>query len=208
MNFLFFYKNITESDTADVDGKKVVRAFYTNHSENKRRRKNDWPKDRGEYCHLVMYKENRDTMQAINLLAKCLKIKPDRFSYAGTKDGRAITVQSVAVFRIDARNLQGLNKVLHNVHVGNFEFKKTPLKLGDLKGNTFVVVLRNVDASDELINTAMSSLKNHGFINYYGLQRFGSSKHATHATGVTQQSAAIIRFSNVSHISSLAQTIF
>jgi tRNA pseudouridine13 synthase len=176
--------SFAESDTADVDGHKVIRAFHANLSDNKRRRKNDWPKERGEYCHLVMYKENKDTMQVINLLAKCLKIKPDRFSYAGTKDGRAITVQSVSVFRIDARNLQGLNKVLNNIRVGNFEFKKTPLKLGDLKGNTFVVVLRNVGASDELITTAMSSLKSLGFINYYGLQRFGSSKNATHAMGM------------------------
>lgn len=131
-----------------------------------------------------MYKENKDTMQAINSLAKCLKIKPDRFSYAGTKDGRAITVQCVSVFRIDARNLRGLNNVLNNVRVGNFEFKKTQLKLGNLKGNTFVVVLRNVDANDELIESAMSSLQNLGFINYYGLQRFGSSKNATHAIGM------------------------
>ena len=174
----------TESDTADVEGHKVVRTFYPNQSDNKRRRKNDWPRDRGEYCHLVLYKENRDTMQAINLLAKCLKIKPDRFSYAGTKDGRAITVQSVSVFRIDARNLQGLNKVLNNIRVGNFEFKKTPLKLGELKGNTFVVVLRNVDGSNEQIESAMLSLSNLGFINYYGLQRFGSSKNATHNIGM------------------------
>ena len=118
----------TESDTTDVDGHKVIRVFHRNHSDNKRRHKIDLPKDRGKYCHLIMYKENRDTMQVINLLAKYLKIKPDRFSYAGTKDGRAITVQNVSVFRIDARNLQGLNKVLNNIRVGNFEFKKTPLK--------------------------------------------------------------------------------
>ena len=179
----------TESDTTDDDGHKVIRAFYASQSDNKRRRKNDWPKDRGEYCHFVMYKENKDTMQAINLLAKCLRIKPDRFSYAGTKDGRAITVQSVSVFRIDARNLQGLNKVLNKVHVGNFEFKKVPLKLGDLKGNTFVVVLRNVDGSDEQIEAGMSSLKDIGFINYYGLQRFGSSRNATHAIGEHRNAA-------------------
>ena len=76
--------------------------------------------------------------------------------------------------------------MLNNIRIGNFEFKKTPLKLGDLKGNTFVVVLRNVDGSDDLINTTMSSLKNLSFINYYGLQRFGSSKNATHAIGIVQ----------------------
>lgn len=178
---LTFY--FLESDTAEVDNHKVVRAFYSDKSHTKRR-KNDWPKERGEFCHFVMYKENKDTMQAISILAKCLKIKPDRFAFAGTKDGRAITVQCVSVFRVDARNLQGLNKVLNNIHVGNFEFKKTPLKLGDLKGNRFVVVLRDVDANESLIKTLMSSLNSLGFINYYGLQRFGSSKNATQAIGM------------------------
>ncbi|XP_028412402.1 pseudouridylate synthase 7 homolog [Dendronephthya gigantea] len=172
-----------ESDTAEVDNHKVVRAFYADRSQG-RRRKSDWPKERGEYCHFVLYKENKDTMQAINLLAKFLKIKPDRFAFAGTKDGRAITVQCVSVFRIDARNLLGLNKVLNNIHVGNFEFKKTPLKLGDLKGNRFVVVLRDIDATEQLITTSMTSLNSLGFINYYGLQRFGTMKNATQAIGL------------------------
>ena len=34
---------------------------------------------------------------------------------------------------------------------------------------------RNVTGSDEQIEEAMNNLKAKGFINYYGLQRFGSS---------------------------------
>lgn len=174
---------ILESDTVELEGHKAVRAFHHIPNEKKRRRKPDWPKERGEYCHFSLYKENKDTMQAINLLAKCIKVKPDRFAYAGTKDGRAITVQRVSVFRVDAKNLQGLNKVLNNIRLGNFEFKKRPLKLGDLTGNTFVIVLRNVTGSKDQVEEAMASLKGNGFINYFGLQRFGSSESATHSIG-------------------------
>ena len=172
-----------ESDTCEVDGHKAVRAFY-HVPKNRQRRKVDWPKERGEYCHFLLHKENKDTMQAINLLAKCTRVKPDRFSYAGTKDGRAVTVQRVSAFRIDVKNLLGLNNVLKNICLGNFEYKKRPLKLGDLMGNSFVIILRNLIATKEQVNEAMTSMKDHGFINYFGLQRFGTSESATHHIGM------------------------
>jgi tRNA pseudouridine13 synthase len=36
-------------------------------------------------------------------------------------------------------------------------------------------LFRNVTGTDEQIEEAMNNLKEKGFINYYGLQRFGSS---------------------------------
>ena len=38
----------------------------------------------------------------------------------------------------------------------------------------FRICLRNVTASDECIENACSLLEKNGFINYYGLQRFGT----------------------------------
>ena len=38
----------------------------------------------------------------------------------------------------------------------------------------FRIALRNVTAPDDLIDAACTHLQEHGFINYYGLQRFGS----------------------------------
>lgn len=36
-------------------------------------RKHSWPKSRGSFCHFVLYKENKDTMEAINVLSKFLR---------------------------------------------------------------------------------------------------------------------------------------
>lgn len=104
-------------------------------------RKHFWPKNRGSFCHFVLYKENKDTMDAINVLSKFLRseghtlfkntetankissiqemlyiffvdrfmimtdyncasrLRPNMFSYMGTKDKRAITVQEIAVHK-------------------------------------------------------------------------------------------------------------
>ena len=45
--------------------------------------------------------------------------------------------------------------------------------------------------SDELIEVAMKSLRDVGFINYYGMQRFGTTRVTTHNIG---QYVAIVAF--------------
>ncbi|NXY90647.1 PUS7 synthase, partial [Alcedo cyanopectus] len=173
-----------ETKTEDRDGKKYIIAY---HAAGKKAlanpRKHSWPKSRGSYCHFVLYKENKDTMDAINVLSKFLRVKPNIFSYMGTKDKRAITVQEIAVLRITAQRLAHLNKCLMNFKLGNFSYKNHPLKLGELQGNHFTVVLRNITGTDEQIEQAMNSLREIGFINYYGMQRFGTTAVPTYQIG-------------------------
>ncbi|KAM9634129.1 pseudouridylate synthase 7 homolog isoform 1-T3 [Morphnus guianensis] len=198
-----------ETKTEDRDGKKYIIAY---HAAGKKAlanpRKHSWPKSRGSYCHFVLYKENKDTMDAINVLSKFLRVKPNIFSYMGTKDKRAITVQEIAVLSwnpiffltehseqlqrrlttvfahlITAQRLAHLNKCLMNFKLGNFSYKNHPLKLGELQGNHFTVVLRNITGTDDQIEQAMHSLREIGFINYYGMQRFGTTAVPTYQIG-------------------------
>jgi tRNA pseudouridine13 synthase len=48
-----------------------------------------------------------------------------------------------------------------------------PLSLGQLKGNRFEIVLRDIKVLENSVNDACTALRNSGFINYFGLQRFG-----------------------------------
>ncbi|XP_050956236.1 pseudouridylate synthase 7 homolog isoform X2 [Labeo rohita] len=179
-----------ETKTEDRQGKKFIVAY---HAAGKKAlaevrpsaapRKHSWPKNRGSFCHFVLYKENKDTMDAINILSKFLRVRPNMFSYMGTKDKRAITVQEIAVLKISAERLSHLNKCLMNLKLGNFSYKKHPLKLGELQGNHFTVVLRNISGSLEQVEQAMTSLRETGFINYYGMQRFGTTAVPTHRVG-------------------------
>ncbi|XP_037586473.1 pseudouridylate synthase 7 homolog [Cebus imitator] len=179
-----------ETKTEDREGKKYIVAY---HAAGKKAlakvrtaadpRKHSWPKSRGSYCHFVLYKENKDTMDAINVLSRYLRVKPNIFSYMGTKDKRAITVQEIAVLKITAQRLAHLNKCLMNFKLGNFSYQKKPLKLGELQGNHFTVVLRNITGTDDQVQQAMNSLKEIGFINYYGMQRFGTTAVPTYQVG-------------------------
>ncbi|VDO94771.1 unnamed protein product [Soboliphyme baturini] len=84
-------------------GRVSVTVWYL--GSNSRKRK-FWPKDRGEYCRFVLYKENRDTPEAVSIVA----LKPANISVAGNKDRRAVTSQLATVYRTDASDLAALNR--------------------------------------------------------------------------------------------------
>ncbi|KAJ6397716.1 hypothetical protein OIU77_018680 [Salix suchowensis] len=118
-----------------------------------------------------------------------LGIQSKSFGFAGTKDKRAVSTQRVTVFKQQASRLAALNDRLIGIKVGNFCHVKEGLLLGKLLGNRFTVTLRGVIAdSEDTIKAAADSLGRHGFINYFGLQRFGTGSVPTHLIG-----AALLR---------------
>ncbi|KAK3926792.1 Pseudouridylate synthase 7-like protein [Frankliniella fusca] len=169
------------SNTVDRDGKKFVTFSVGGARDNRGK----WPASRkGEYLHFVVHKRNMDTSDTVNLISEKLWLKPNTLTFAGTKDKRAITSQLMCIRRGEPSRLFNLSKGLQNIYLGNYVFKEKSLKLGDLMGNQFRIALRFVDGSDEQINSGLESLRNNGFINYYGLQRFGTNKAVpTHCIG-------------------------
>ena len=150
--------------------------------------KNPWPKDRPENLHFRLYKENRDTAEAIQSIARCLHIPPKSFSTCGTKDRRGVTVQSVSVYRVSIESMK--RAIMHPswdnaVRVSHFEYKPYPNRIGRSGGNHFTVCLRRIstDFPNESIDALFNQLKTNGFLNYYGLQRFGTRQVRTHQVG-------------------------
>ncbi|CAG8513367.1 6873_t:CDS:10 [Ambispora gerdemannii] len=164
--------------------KKGKLLYFFNMSLYKKMQKEEWEKRGGQYCQFLLLKENRDTMSAINLISKLMKIPSRSFSYAGTKDTRAVTVQRVTAFRVKAERLAEYNKRLTGIIMGNFKYLSQPAQLGELSGNRFVITIRQVQVdSEETLLQSLSSLRNNGFINYFGMQRFGTSSIPTWEIG-------------------------
>ena len=71
------------------------------------------------------------------------------------------------------------------LQLGSFERVWSPVHLGQLQGNRFSVALRFIskDLSNEQISLNVSRVAEHGFINYFGMQRFGSYSVRTHELG-------------------------
>ena len=113
-----------------------------------------------------------------------------KFESAGTKDRRAVTVQRISIPGIDADRLVAFNTCQQgrNVRVGNFKYTDTHVFLGDLSGNRFTITLRHLQGMHLAdIEDRLQILSQDGFINYYGMQRFGH-----HAVASTQRVGELI----------------
>lgn len=166
-----FGSSVVGSTVTREDKKFITFAKFNKKTMHDRREKWLWP---GDYTHFILFKENLDTFQATAQLTENLRVSPSAFAYAGTKDRRAKTTQWVSIRRGDPVRIASAASKYRNIKLGNFCFKSEPLKLGMLRGNRFRIALRKVTASDEETNTAMENFREKGFINYFGLQRFGN----------------------------------
>ncbi|KAL2356937.1 pseudouridine synthase TruD/Pus7 [Cryomyces antarcticus] len=169
-----------------------------NNSVPRAKGKAGWNELGGEYLHFTLYKENKDTMEVVYFIASQLKLATKHFQFAGTKDRRGVTAQRVSAYRVHAETLAGINKRLRGAKVGGYEYRPTGLELGDLSGNEFLITLRECHFPDEngssleqkvelaktVVGRAVGGLKRMGFLNYYGLQRFGSFANGTDTVGM------------------------
>ena len=160
--------------------------------------KPSWEDRGGKYLHFSLYKENKDTMESVSWLAKQLNWNTRSFQFAGTKDRRAVTVQRISVERVLVDAIIPAGRRLRNAFIGNFEYRPHPLQLGELTGNEFVVTLRDcnfhypfplesefvLENARRIVAAAVKKLGENGFLNYYGLQRFGTFSIGTEAVGL------------------------
>jgi tRNA pseudouridine13 synthase len=159
-----------------------------------------WNELGGEYLHFTLYKENKDTMEVVSFLAQALKVNRNVIGHAGTKDRRAATTQRMSVPRLLASNAAKVNsgsRGLRYSKIGNFKYEKYGLELGELRGNQFTITLRDCQFGDDsgldeearmklankVVGESVRQLQDDGFLNYYGLQRFGTFSVGTDEIG-------------------------
>lgn len=142
-----------------------------------------------DFLHFTLYKENKDTMDAVNLLTKFLRMPSRVVRFAGTKDRRAVTCQRLSVSRVGVDRLNALNRTLKGMVLGGYKFEDKNLNLGDLQGNEFVIVIRDTkvvnesESLEKILQSGTQSLTENGFVNYFGMQRFGTFSVSTHTIG-------------------------
>ncbi len=120
----------------------------------------------------VLRKEKQDTLGAVADLAEALGVPERAFSYAGLKDFHAVTVQEVVVQGVPPSRLRALQ--LARLQLGRIRLVERKLRLGECGGNRFRIRLRRLTRGREAVDAAIGSLRERGFLNYFGLQRFGS----------------------------------
>ncbi|MFE4333868.1 tRNA pseudouridine(13) synthase TruD [Streptomyces sp. NPDC056831] len=137
--------------------------------------------DPGEatHHHLLMRKCGFTTFEAMRLLANQLGCDSEDITYAGLKDEDGVTEQLVAVPMRAANGVLGAGTVdivpmsgTDCLSVQHYGYSNGPLRVGRLEGNTFRIVVRNLDVE---LACQLEARRRISFcaLNYYDTQRFG-----------------------------------
>ncbi|KAM9311709.1 pseudouridylate synthase PUS7L [Gastrophryne carolinensis] len=139
------------------------------------------------FTEFTLEKKNLETLEAISYLSSLLGVLPSDFSYAGIKDKKAITYQTMTVKKVTPERLLELKSKLEKkcMKIHNVFPTKRHLHLGQLMGNHFTILVRDIrnhtsDPAEDLykkIEEAAHNIKVRGFVNYYGPQRFGKGQN-------------------------------
>ena len=130
------------------------------------------PTGSGSFLWLWIEKTGRNTQDLAGELARQLKLAPRDVGFAGRKDRHAVTRQAFTVPADVESRLKDLD--LAGADVLAVEKTDSRLRTGQLAGNRFRLVIREVDPSLESeILGRFEELVRRGMPNRYGEQRFG-----------------------------------
>jgi tRNA pseudouridine13 synthase len=139
--------------------------------------------DEGDHLIVKLRKQNMTTMDAVDKLSKMLHISRNRIGYAGNKDKRAVTEQYISIQGVEEEEVR-------NVYTDEFDIevigKNGKIGLGNLKANRFEITIRDLKLPIEDIRDRTLKIIDEldgKMPNYFGPQRFGSSRPITHQVG-------------------------
>jgi tRNA pseudouridine13 synthase len=132
-------------------------------------------------------KRGLGTIDALELIATRLRVPLERIRYAGLKDRHALTVQHVSI--LFPRG--GAPRAPDIVEMPGWKIERvgrlaSHLSAGDVSGNRFRVTVRGLsrrqcermtEARRFLATPLTSAGRTLRFVNYFGVQRFGSARH-------------------------------
>lgn len=148
------------------------------------------PSGEGEHLFCEVQKKGMSTFDAVNAMARALNIPRHNIGFAGMKDANAITRQIFSIQGVGDDQFSKLKlpsiEILWSKRHGN------KLRLGHLKGNRFVIRIREVDPADVVkAEPILKAIGERGLPNFFGEQRFGN-RHNNDLLG-----AALIRDDNM-----------
>ncbi|MFK2875603.1 tRNA pseudouridine(13) synthase TruD [Rhodanobacter hydrolyticus] len=127
----------------------------------------------GEHALLWVEKRGANTDWLARELAKFAGVPPLAVGYAGLKDRHAVTRQAFTVQLAGKPDPDWSAFPHENVKVLAATRHGRKLKRGALRGNRFVLVLREAQGERERAEQVLAAIAARGVPNYFGEQRFG-----------------------------------
>ena len=141
---------------------------------------------KNNYLLCILTKKNWDTFLAIQTIAKQLNIDAARFQIAGIKDAKAITKQHITIEGVSTEEIAKVHvKDIELLPLGYVYRKISPYFL---LGNNFHITIRTISKpkstiQKRIMETIKEIQEKGGIPNFFGHQRFGTTRPITHLVG-------------------------
>ncbi|HEX9861793.1 MAG TPA: tRNA pseudouridine(13) synthase TruD [Candidatus Bathyarchaeia archaeon] len=139
-----------------------------------------------DFLLCILVKRNWDTFIAIKNIAWQLGISQEQISIAGIKDAKAVTAQHITIEHGAIEDIGKVNvKDVEIRPVGYFRDKLSPYYL---LGNNFSITIKAITLAEQTIARRITKTIQElevvgGIPNFFGHQRFGTTRPITHRVG-------------------------
>ena len=146
------------------------------------------PSGEGPNVYVWIEKIGRTTLDVVLDISRDLHISRKRMGFAGMKDKKALTRQWICIANMDSESQM---QQVKDLDIYKTDFLKIvrgrkKLRMGQLKGNKFKILIKDLDdveKSADVANEVLKELQITGVPNYFGWQRFGKPRTNTHLVG-------------------------
>jgi tRNA pseudouridine13 synthase len=141
---------------------------------------------RQDFVLFTLVKRNWDTLIAVRNVAKQLGIDQGRIQIAGIKDAKAVTAQHMT---IDGCLMEDSSKVnVKDIQLISVGYVREALSTYYLYGNNFTIKIKAIELPKTIIETRLTETIKEieavgGIPNFFGHQRFGTTRPITHLVG-------------------------
>ena len=135
----------------------------------------------GPYTHFILQKRDWSTSSALAEIARRLHVSQSGTNSAGIKDKAAISTQLASVRGAGKEALLSLK--IRDISINGAWGANDRVHIGDLLGNRFSIRVQGTIANPEERVKVIAEELDGKFPNYFGEQRFGSTRRNTHLVG-------------------------
>ncbi len=141
---------------------------------------------RQRYLLCVLVKRNWDTFIAIKNVAKQLGISQTQVHIAGIKDAKAVTAQHITIENGSMEDIARVN--VKDIEIRPVGYVREALSSFYLLGNSFSIRIKAINHSESTIEKRIAETNKElaaigGIPNFFGHQRFGTTRPITHLVG-------------------------
>jgi len=141
---------------------------------------------KNHYLLCVLVKRDWDTFIALRAVAEQLDTSSRRIQIAGIKDAKAFTAQHITVESVSVEEIEKVQ--VRDIKIRPIGYLRSKLSPYFLFGNNFHITIRAINHPESTIKKRMTKTIEEleaigGVPNFFGHQRFGTTRPITHLVG-------------------------